>query len=80
MPVVGALCSNKMIGGFPASVPNKLDNRMKFYISQAGLRFFFRPSPGLIIFINGLSECIGDVHKPLMFECSVFSSLLSLPV
>ena len=81
MPVVRALCSNKMIGGFPASVSDKLNNRNEILHQPSWPPFFFfRPSPALIIFINGLCECIWDVHKPLTFECSVFSCRLSLPV
>lgn len=87
MPVEGALCSNKMIGVFPASVPDKLNNRNEILHlpswASIFLVFFFSPlpSPVLIIFINGLTECIWDVHKPLTFECSVFPpSVLLLPV
>lgn len=42
MPVAGALCSNKMIGGFPALVSDKLNNRNEI-LNQPSWPPFFPP-------------------------------------
>lgn len=82
MPALGTQFCNKMIGGFPASVTGKLNNRNEILHLPA------RPSRSLLTifcanyFLLMPSLSAFEMSTSLMFECvCVFiSSRLSLPV